>query len=299
VAGGQAGDLGQVLRKENDSVLYRNGWGLVQRMPANAYGEIRHGYFGQELEALCKEKVDPDRLEFESPHADFRYEWTSRYVRKNSARYAIFGKVGGPYLRTSQLRGTQQFLMDLAEDPEYARALTDKMVDHITQVGLEQLRRDNLGPMGIWIFDDIAGNDSTFMSPHTYETIFCPCLARMVKAFKSAGANKVILHSDGNIESVLDLLVEAGIDGINPVEPKAGMNPEKLKKKYGQKLAFIGGMCNAQILPGGSREEIAEHIRALVELGKEGGVILAAHSIGPDIPLENYEWAMEIYRKYR
>ena len=118
----------------------------------------------------------------------------------------------------------------------------------------------------------------------------------MVKAFKSAGANKVILHSDGNIESVLDLLVEAGIDGINPVEPKAGMNPEKLKKKYGQKLAFIGGMCNAQILPGGSREEIAEHIRALVELGKEGGVILAAHSIGPDIPLENYEWAMEIYR---
>lgn len=121
----------------------------------------------------------------------------------------------------------------------------------------------------------------------------------MIKAFKEAGANKVILHSDGNIESVLDVLVEAGIDGINPVEPKAGMNMETLKKKYGGRLSLIGGMCNARVLPTGSREETAEQVQAVVELGKDGGAILVAHSIGPDIPIKNYDWAIEVYKKCR
>ncbi len=77
------------------------------------------------------------------------------------------------------------------------------------------------------------------------------------------------------------------------------MNMEKLKKKYGGRLFLIGGMCNARVLPTGSREEIAEQVQAVVELGKDGGVILAAHSIGPDIPIENYDWAIEVYKKCR
>ena len=286
-----------VLKREDGYVIYRDGWGMIQRQLNDAYGELRHGYFGQELKVVCQEKIDPDKLKFESPRADYRYEWTSAHVKKCRHRYAIFGKVGGPYSRTSRLRGTEQFMVDIAEDPQYARALSEKVTDHLTKVGLEQLRRDHLTLTGIWIFDDIAGNKGPLMSPPSYEKIFYPSLTRMVKAFKEAGANKVILHSDGNIEPVLDMLVEAGIDAINPVEPKAGMDMEKLKKKYEKRLAFIGGVCNARVLPYGSKEEIAKHIKCIIELGKDGGVILAAHSIGPDIPVENYDWAMEVYRK--
>ena len=107
------------------------------------------------------------------------------------------------------------------------------------------------------------------------------------------------MHSDGNIESVLDMFIEAKIDAINPIEPKAGMDIIKLKKKYAKKLSFIGGICNARVLPQGNKEEIAKQVRSVIELGKEGGVILAAHSIGPDIPVENYDWAIGVYRKYR
>lgn len=288
-----------VLKKEGGYVIYRDGWGMVQRQPADAYGELRHGYFGQELEVICQEKTDPEKLKFESPRADYRYERTSAHVKKCSQRYAIFGKVGGPYSRTSRLRGTEQFMVDIAEDPEYARALSEKVTGHLTKVGLEQLKRDHLSSTGIWIFDDIAGNEGLLMSPRSYEKIFYPGLVKMIKAFKEAGANKVILHSDGNIESILDVLVEAGIDGIHPVEPKAGMNMEKLKKKCSGRLSLIGGMCNALVLPKGSKEEIAEQVEAVVELGKDGGVILAAHSIGPDIPIENYDWAIEVYKRCR
>lgn len=289
----------RVLKKEGGYVIYRDGWGMIQRQPVDAYGELRHGYFGQELEVVCKEKIDPDKLKFESPQANYRYKWTSHYVKECRHRYAIFGKVGGPYSRTSRLRGTEQFMMDIAEDPDYSKALVEKVTHHLTQVGLEQLKRDRLTSTGIWIFDDIAGNEGLLMSPRSYEKIFYPSLVKMVKAFKEAGAEKVIMHSDGNIGSVLDMFIEAGIDAINPVESKASMDMEKLKKKYGGRLSLIGGMCNALVLPQGSKEEIAEQVQAIVELGKDGGVILAAHSIGPDIPIKNYDWAIEVYRKWR
>jgi len=290
-----------VLKREGKYAIYRDGWGMIQRQPSDAYGELRHGYFGQELEVVCKEKIDPDKLKFESPQIDSRYKWTSRYIKKHKDRYAFFCKIGGPYSRTNKLRGTPQFFMDIAEDPEYVRILTEKVTDHLIKVGLEQLKRDNFRSegVGVWIFDDIAGNDGLLISPHSYEKIFYPSLVKMVRAFKEAGAKKVIMHSDGNIEMVLDMFIEAKIDAINPVEPKAGMDIVKLRKKYDKKLSFIGGICNARVLPKGSKEEIAEQVRSVIEIGRDGGVILAAHSIGFDIPVENYDWALEVYRKYR
>lgn len=260
-----------VIKREGDYVIYRDGWGMIQRQPSHAYGELRHGYFGQELDVVCKDKVNPEKLKFESPQANYRYEWTSRYVKKHRDKYAIFGKVGGPYSRSSRLRGTQQFMMDIAEDPEYARALSEKVTEHLIQIGLQQLKRDHLTSTGIWIFDDIAGNKGLLMSPASYEKIFYPSLVKMVKAFKEAGANKVILHSDGNIEPILDMLLEAGIDGIHPVEPKAGMDMKKIKARYDKRLSLIGGMCNAYVLPRGSKEEIAKQVRGIIELGKDGG----------------------------
>ncbi len=288
-----------ILKKEGTYVIYRDSWGMVQRQLSDAHGELRDGYAGQELEVACKEKIDPDRLEFESPHADYRHKETSANVKKYSDRYAIFCKVGGPYSRTSRLRGTEQFLIDIAEDPEYAKALVEKVTDHITMVGLEHLRRDDFTSSGIWIFDDIADNNGLIMGPRHYEHIFYPSLVKMVQAFKEAGVSKVLMHSDGNIESVLDMFIEAGIDGINPVEPKAAMDIVKLRKKYGGRLSFIGGMCNSFVLPKGSKEEITKQVRMIVELGKEGGVIFGSHSIGADVPIENYDLAIRIYREIR
>ena len=84
------------------------------------------------------------------------------------------------------------------------------------------------------------------------------------------------------------MLLDAGIDGINPVEPKAGLHIPTLKAKYGKKLAYIGGMCNAHVLPRGTREEIETQAREIIEVAEDGGVAIGAHSIGPDIPVQNY-----------
>ncbi|MBI1928398.1 hypothetical protein HYR99_29660 [Candidatus Poribacteria bacterium] len=191
-------------------------------------------------------------------------------------------------MRTTFLRGEVNFLTDIASDPPFAKALAERMADHIIQIGLESLRRGNLYDTGLWIYDDIAYNHQPMMSPDAFERIFLPAYQRMVAAFKNAGAAKVVLHSDGNIGPLLDMFIDAGIDGINPVEPRAGLHIPTLKAKYEDKLAYIGGMCNSHVLPKGPDAAIGAQAREIIDAGKEGSVIIGAHSIGPDIPVRNY-----------
>jgi len=120
----------------------------------------------------------------------------------------------------------------------------------------------------------------------------------MVSSFKKAGAKRVILHSDGNILPFLDMLIEAGIDGINPVEYKAGMDILKLKKKYGKRFSYLGGVDNAVILPRGDKKEIKNHVRPILEAGREGGIAIGTHSIGPDISVETYDYYRYLVQKY-
>jgi uroporphyrinogen decarboxylase len=281
----------KAISDDGKSRIERDSWGRIIRT-------IRGGYFYQELDVSVKDMKDLDNAVFDSPYLDFRYDVFTKTVNALREKRCVFCKTGGPYIRTSFLRGKEAFLMDIAGDPEFAKAMSDKVADHITEIGKESLRRGNLYDTGLWIYDDMAYNHGPMMSPKSFERIFFPAYKRMVKAFKDAGATKVVLHSDGNIAPVLDMLIEAGIDGINPVEPKAGLHIPTLKEKYGRKLSYIGGMCNARVLPFGTKAEIKKQATEIIEAGKDGGVIIGAHSIGPDIPVQNYvfyhETVMEI-----
>jgi uroporphyrinogen decarboxylase len=109
----------------------------------------------------------------------------------------------------------------------------------------------------------------------------------MVAEYKRAGAKYVLLHSDGNILPILDMLVDAGIDGLNPLEKRAGIDPVKIRERY-PTLILTGGMCNTDRLINGPIERIEQEARELIELGRDGGVIIGSHTISPEIPLQNY-----------
>jgi hypothetical protein len=88
---------------------------------------------------------------------------------------------------------------------------------------------------------------------------------------------------------LLDLLMEAGFTGIQSLAPTTGMWLPDVKKKVGNRFVLIGGMCNIHTLVGGTRREIEKEAGALLEAAAGGGVIIGTHSIGGDIPVENYE----------
>jgi uroporphyrinogen decarboxylase len=132
------------------------------------------------------------------------------------------------------------------------------------------------------------------ISPKSYERLFLPQVRRMVQAFKEAGVVHVGYHSDGDIRAVLDGLVDAGISILNPIEPRANMDVVKLRQRYGQKLAFVGGLCNTLILPTGTNDEVRRHVEHVLSVADEGGLVIGSHSISNDFSQERYDLVMEI-----
>ncbi len=271
----------RVLQDDGARRTQLDGWGRVIETRSGAF-------FYRELANAVAVPADLARLEFDPADLPERYVAYDRQVADWRDRWCVFCKIGGPYLRTTFLRGEAAFLMDIAGDWPFAQALADRVADHITAVGLESLRRGNLWDTGLWIYDDMGNNRQPMMSPAAFERVFLPAYRRMVRTLKGAGAARVVLHSDGNIEPLLDMLVDAGIEGINPVEPRAGLHLPTLKERYGRRLAWIGGMCNSDVLPNGPLERIHRQARDIIAAGEEGGVIIGAHSIGPDIPVSHY-----------
>jgi len=272
----------RTLEKRGDHKIAVDSWGATKRTR-------RDSYFYEVLDVAIPPGTDPDRVSFDPPDLDSRFG-KSRDAAEETR--CVFGKTGGPYLRTTFVRGETQFLLDIAEDPVLARALADKMADHLTRIGLEELQRWNLYDTGMSIWDDMAFNHNPLFSPEQFERIFLPGYRRMIRTWKEAGARRVFFHSDGNVLSLLDMLLDAGIDGLNPLERRAGMDPFLLREKYPQ-LVLIGGMDNTNTLIYGPVDRIKKQTRELLNLGRNGGLIIGTHSISPEIPLEHYRAYLE------
>ena len=284
--------------KEEDAWIYEvDDWGRTLRRRAD-------GYFSETLEVPLPPGVDIDRVQFDSPHADARFMMgqpntaaLNAKVAAAKTRHCLVAKTGGPYLRTSFMRGETQFLMDIAGDPPLARAIAGKVGDHITAIGVEAIRRYDLRETGVWIYDDMAYNTGPMFRPQSFEQVLLPAYKRMIAAYKAAGARYVFLHSDGDIRPLLDMLIEAGIDGINPLERRAGMHPAELRAKY-PRLVLTGGMDNTDTLINGPIERIQAEAREIIDQGRDGGMVIGSHSVSPEIPLPHFLAYHETCMKY-
>ena len=267
--------------------ISRNGWGWLERRTAGTS-------FAEMFDRALDGRTDPDTLVFDDPLLDMRYESARRTFDASRDRLYVMCKTGGPYLRVAMMRGEEEFWLDIADDPGWVKAIVDRLTDHMIAVGVESIRRFSCQDTGIAIYDDCAANWGPFMSPDAYERLFLPALRRMVEAYKAAGAAKVMFHSDGNVLPLLDMWVDAGIDAINPIEYRLGMDPVKLREKYGRRLACVGGLCNTEILPRGDRAELRDHVQHLFEAASGGGFVMGTASISGDVSVSTFEYLVEL-----
>lgn len=285
----------RLLKEEGGWVYEVDGWGRTIRRREGAY-------FYETLAVAVPAGVDIDTVHFDPPDLDLRFtraqsEAGEGDLAQARRQHCVFGKTGGPYLRSTFVRGEAQFLMDIAGDPGLARAIAGRVADHLAGVGVETIRRCGLRETGIWIYDDMAFNTGPMFSPASFEKVFLPAYRRMVAAYKQAGAKYVILHSDGDIRPLLDMLIDAGIDGVNPLERRANMHPAELRRRY-PRLILTGGMCNSDTLVNGPVARIEAEAREIIDLGCDGGVIIGTHSISPEIPLAHFAAYHEVCQTY-
>jgi uroporphyrinogen decarboxylase len=207
----------------------------------------------------------------------------------------------GPFQTACDLRGTENFLKDMVRNPEFAKALLEK----VTTV-IESLLKQAMQAGGKYFHmvelpgDDYAGNASTMMSPAMFQKLIKPCIERLVNAVKEQNPDiKVMLHSDGAITSFIPEMISLGIDVLHPLEPLPATDFVNVKETFGKQIAFLGGIDISHVMPGSREEVIAEARQRIAQLAPGGGYILApSNHLQADVPPVNVITLFETARKF-
>lgn len=194
----------------------------------------------------------------------------------------------------SYFTGMENMLIGMYEEPEWITDIFDTYLK--TSLSLAQRILDAGYEFdGILFYDDMGYKGSPFFSPECYRNLLKPFHKKAVDWAHERGM-VAELHSCGFIEPLLPDVVETGVDMLNPLEIKAGMDPFKLKNLYGDKLAFHGGI-NAQLWD--DIELVKAEMERIIPVMKEGGGYMFAsdHSIPNSVSFENMKQIAELAHK--
>jgi uroporphyrinogen decarboxylase len=215
----------------------------------------------------------------------------AKALRQSTDR-AIIGLFGGNLLEIGQfLFRIDNFLALLAGEPLRAHRFLDCLVD----MHLQNLSKflSAVGPyIDIILFgDDLGMQTGPQISPRMYKEFFQPRHALLWQTAKKLAPVKVMLHSCGGLYPLLPMLIEAGLDIVQPVQTTcADMEPERLKREFGRDLVLWGGGSNTRdILPTASPAEVAEDVRRRLHVFAPGGgyVFQQIHNVMADVPPEH------------
>ena len=208
---------------------------------------------------------------------------------KGNEEYPIQGGGSEPFLIYKNLRGDEQAFIDLVLNPEIVHYCLDKLFDFCYQNTLRIYEQVPGKVMISYIAEDMGAENDLMYSPSQIREFFIPRMKRMIDLAHQAGAF-AFHHNDGAIRKIIPDMIEAGIDVLNPIQWRSkGMDRESLKREFGDKLIFHGGVDNQYTLAFGSvdevRQEVLDNLRIL---GEGGGYILApCHNIQAVSPPEN------------
>ncbi len=197
----------------------------------------------------------------------------------------------GFYWRMREWMGTEGLSYAFYDEPE----LVHDMCEFIADFTIEMIRPvlDKIAPDYIFLNEDMAMKDGPLLSPAMYKEFIYPHMRRLVDFVKSKGVKYAIVDTDGNSEPLIPLLMDAGVDGLWPLE-RASINtdPMFLRKKYGKSLRLWGGIDKRELTK--DRKRIDEHMRSLIPMIEDGGFIPTYdHAIAPDISLDNFKYYLE------
>jgi len=282
------GEFNPVTEPDGSLVLYNPAGQPIARMPKDGF------YFDRVDKYPGAAHADPEKLDIpllSRQECDELGAQAEAY--HNNTDFAIIAAMGPPYELFFGL-GTGDFtawMITLVTEPDYVRALYER----ITEVWLENLRRF-AAAVGdhvqiIQFNDDLGTQDGPFLSPKLFRELIFPYYKRGLDWIHANTNYKVFMHNDGAIYDFIPILIEMGVDILNPVQTTAkGMDPSRLKQEFGDRLAFWGGACDCQkTLPFGTPEDVAREVENNVRILAPGGgyVLASVHNIQANCPPEN------------
>jgi len=287
-----------------DERTYQDEWGVVRTMPKDSYYyDLVGSPFAEDgsLSAVGAYRW-PD------PMDPGRYRGLRERARQlhRETDYAVVVDLNCAFfLRCCELRGWENFYVDLVANVPFAEALMDRFLEirlAIAERALQEVGEDV--DIVMVTSDDLGGSDRPLISPALYRSLIKPRQRRTFDFFRARTGAKLYYHTDGAIYPLLPDFVDLGVDILNPVQVSAdGMgDTQKLKREFGDKLTFWGAIDTHRVLPYGTPAEVRQEVRRRIrDLGPGGGyVICSVHNIQPEVPPANvvamFESAYELGR---
>ncbi|MEK7415189.1 MAG: uroporphyrinogen decarboxylase family protein [Planctomycetota bacterium] len=297
IFGGKSGSNADIELGPN---CYRDAWGVERtHVPGSFYFEQTSYPLAGEITVADVAKYPlPDPMDPGLVHGlRERRDW----IRANTDCAAVL-TLPSPFVHPSQyLRGFEDWYVDLAANPTLLEALFDAVLEVTMVMARRQLEVIGQDIDIIICSDDLGAQNGLQFSRAHYQKFIKPRHAKYFRQIHELSSAKLVLHTCGSVVSIIDDLIEIGVDGLNPVQvTTAGMDPVTLKQRFGKRMVFWGAMDTQGILPHGSTQDVRRMVEERIEqMGEGGGYILApCHNLQPDVPVDNVRAMYEHAREY-
>jgi uroporphyrinogen decarboxylase len=283
---------------------YRDMWGVERVQPEGSL------YYDLAVSPLAGEISTSDILGYawpdpEDPGHVAGLKERVRWIREHTECAAVLA-LPSAFVHVSQyLRGFEDWFCDFVVDARRLEVLFDAVLDVNMRIARRQLAEVGREVDLVLCSDDLGAQQALQVSHEHYLRYIKPRHEKYFRQIHDLTPAKLAFHSCGSVASIIEDLIEIGVEVLNPVQPMAGgMNPVELKQKYRGRLALWGGTDTQTIVPRGSVADVKRMVEELIEqVGEGGGFLFAScHNVQPDVPLENllamYQHAREYVPSY-
>jgi uroporphyrinogen decarboxylase len=284
---------------DEEAKTIRDEWGLSWKKVGKYNEFVNPPLAGASLAELVRHRfpdpTDPGRYRGVREKAEKLFRETEYAVVAGHSMFGVF-ELG------CWLCGFDDFLARLALDRKFVRAFFDRVLEVQKEVVGRYL--DLVGPFVqvVETADDLGQESGPLMSPATYRELIKPYHEAYVQFIRAKVPHaKVFMHSCGSVHDLIPDLIDNGVDILNPIQPRArNMEPWRLKREFGDRLSFHGGIDVVAVLPRLPPQGVRETVRRVMgELARGGGYILAAsHNIQDDTPVQNVIAMYEAGREF-
>jgi uroporphyrinogen decarboxylase len=285
------------IEEDEDTILHLDGNGATLRSHKKHASTPEHVDFKVKDFATWKEHVRPflagpldkRRIPFES------YRKAKAFA-KEKQRFFCWAGVA-PFEQMHPVCGHEHMLAGMALEPEWVADMVDVYAS-LTIHCLEELFAAEGRPDGMFFYEDMGFKHKPFMSPAMYGELVQPGHKRLFD-FAHAQGCRVIVHSCGYVEPLVPGLIEAGMDCLQAMEVKAGMDLPTLYRRFGKRIAFFGGLDVRTLISNDRKQIDAEMDAKLLPLVRGGGsfIVHSDHSIPPEVEHDTLVYFLERGRR--
>lgn len=265
----------------------------------NNEGNFNPYYLYGTMNSLEKWKETKENLE--GPMTEKYTKMVKKFYRRINKKHkdkifvAVTNDLAGVFESASQGMGMVYYSKMLHKNPRFIKEVHEVIAEFTAACYRSYIEA------GAELFiesGDLAYHSGPMMSPKKFYEVLLPAYRIITDAVHERG-QKIVLHTDGQITPLLDFIVDCGFDGLQSLEPTAGVDLALVKKKVGHKLCLMGNIDVAHVLVYGTKDEVYDVVKyAIKTAGPGGGFIVSAANMHPTVKVQNLKWMVEATQKF-